>query len=162
MKKIAVINVGSEEFGLDIASVVEILQAQRIYHLPQLPSFFSGVINIRKDVVPLVDLRLRFGLSPSSRRERVVVVRLGNEKVGLLVDGVEEIIDIQPGEESSPPSLVRGLKAEYLNGLARRGERIIILLNIDSVLTSEEKLQIGQIPKEPPEAAADKGTAAGI
>jgi purine-binding chemotaxis protein CheW len=161
LKKIAVINVGGEEFGLDIARVVEILRAQRIYHLPQLPSFFSGVINIRQDVIPLVDLRLRFGLSSSSRKERVVVVRLGSEKVGLLVDAVEEIITLQPGEESGPPSLVKGLKAEYLDGLAQKGERIIILLNIDSVLTSEEKLQIGQIRKEPPAAAADKETAVG-
>jgi len=161
LKKIAVISVGGEEFGLDIARVVEILRAQRIYRLPQLPSFFSGVINIRQDVVPLVDLRLRFGLSPASRKERVVVVRLGSEKVGLLVDSVEEIIDIQPGEESGAPSLVRGLKAAYLNGLAQKGERIIILLNIDSVLTSEEKLQIGQISKEPLPAASDSAGAAG-
>lgn len=144
MKKIAVMTVGGEEFGLDIEKVVEILKAQRVYHLPQLPSFFSGVISLRQDVIPLVDLRERFGLVPSPGKERVVVVRFGAEKVGLLVDTVDDIIDLLPEEESGPPSLVKGLRAEYLTGLARKGERIIILLNIDSVLTSEEKLKIGE------------------
>lgn len=149
MKKIAVIAVGGEEFGIDIGKVVEILRAQRIYHLPKLPSFFSGVISIRQDVIPLVDLRLRFGLAPlSSGKEHVVIVRFGAEKVGLLVDNVKEIIDIKPDEESRPPSFVKGLKAEYLTGLAQRGNRLIIMLDTDSVLTSEETLQIREVTRQ--------------
>ncbi len=149
MKKVAVITLGGEEFGLDILRVVEILRAQRTFHLPQLPSFFSGVVNIRGEVVPLIDLRLRFGLPPSPRKERVVVVMFGGEKVGLFVDAVQEILSISPEEESAPPSMVKGLRAEYLTGLIRKGDRIIILLNIDALLTAEEKLQLEDLGKLP-------------
>ncbi len=147
MKKIAVVLVGEEEFGIDIGKLVEILRAQRIYHLPQLPSFFSGVINVRGDVVPLVDLRIRFGLHSASPKERIIIVRLGGEKVGLLVDGVKDIIDLQPEEEVKTPSMVKGLKVEYLAGLAKKGNRIIVLLNIETVLTSEERLQFEEVKK---------------
>ncbi|MGD0883309.1 MAG: chemotaxis protein CheW [Thermodesulfovibrionales bacterium] len=147
MKKIAVILVGKEEFGIDIGKLVEILGEQRIFHLPHLPSFFSGVINVRGDVIPLVDLRVRFGIHSVSLKERVVVVRLGGEKVGLLVDGVRDIIDLQPEEEVKTPSMVKGLRAEYLTGLAKKGDRIIVLLNIEAVLTSEERLQFEEVRK---------------
>jgi purine-binding chemotaxis protein CheW len=147
MRKIAVILVGEEEFGVDIEKLVEILRAQRIYHLPQLPSFFSGVIDVRGDVVPLVDLRIRFGLQAASVKERIIIVRLGGEKVGLLVDGVKDIVDLQPDEEIKTPSMVKGLKAEYLAGLAKKGSRIIVLLNIETVLTSEERLQFEEAKK---------------
>jgi len=146
-RKIAVVSVGEEEFGIDILQVVEILKAQRICHLPQLPSFFTGVINVRGDVIPLVDLRLRFGLSAVAGKDRIVVVRLGPEKVGLLVDAVREVVNLEDGEVVKTPSMVKGLKAEYLSGLAKRGERIIILLNIDTVLTTEEKLQVREVAK---------------
>ena len=147
MRKIAVILVGEEEFGVDIEKLVEILRAQRIYHLPQLPSFFSGVIDVRGDVVPLVDLRIRFGFQAASPKERIIIVRLGGEKVGLLVDGVKDIVDLQPDEEIKTPSMVTGLKAEYLAGLAKKGNRIIVLLNIETVLTSEERLQFEEAKK---------------
>ena len=148
MKQIAVVRIGEEEFGIDIEKVVEILRAQKVCHLPQLPAFFSGIVNIRGAMIPLVDLRARFGVSiVPSKKERVVVIRLGHEKVGLLVDGVVEIIHLQPGEETEPPSMVKGLKAEYLTGLARRGERIIILLSAETLLTSEERIQMGELAK---------------
>ena len=150
MKKIAVITLGEEEFGIDIGKVVEILRAQKIFHLPRLPSFFCGVFNIRGVVVPLLDLRVRFGLAPLSGKERIIVVRIGNEKVGLLVDGVKEIVDLKPGEESVPPSMVKGLRATYLTGLAKKGDRMIILLNIETLLTSEEKLQMETVTRQMP------------
>lgn len=147
MKKIAVVTIGKEEFGIDIGGVVEILKAQRIYHLPQLPAFFSGVINIRGDVIPLIDLRIRFGIDSPSGQGRIVVVRFGNEKVGLMVDTVREILALDDEEERTPPSMVRGLRTEYLSGLAKKGERIIILLNIGTILTSEERLQMEELGK---------------
>ncbi len=148
MGKIAVAGAGGEHFGIDINRVVEILKAQRIHVLPQLPSFLSGVVNVRGEVIPLLDLRKRFGISPSSIKERIIVIRSEREKVGLLVDGVREIVDIHPGEISEPPSMFRGLKTEYLTGIAKKGDDIIILLNIDTLLSSEEKIQMESIQKD--------------
>ncbi len=147
MPRVAVARAGDEHFGIDINRVVEILKAQRIYLLPQLPSFLAGVVNIRGDVIPLLDLRKRFGISSSSEKERIVVVRWGKEKVGLLVDGVKEIVNLQPEEITGPPSMFRGLKTEYLTGIGKKGENIIILLNIDTLLSSEEKIQMEGITK---------------
>jgi len=147
MPKVAVVFTGEEEFGIDISKVVEILKAQRVYQLPQLPSFLSGVVNIRGDVIPLMDLRKRFGISSSSAKERIIVVRSDHEKVGLLVDGVKEIVTLQPGEIVKPPAVFKGLKTEYMTGLGRSGGSIIILLNLDKLLTSEEKLELGAVSK---------------
>ncbi|GAB4420347.1 MAG: chemotaxis protein CheW [Thermodesulfovibrionales bacterium] len=143
--KVAVVYAGEEDFGIEIDRVIEILKVQRVHTLPQLPAFLSGVVNIRGDVVPLIDLRKRFGINPKPKKERVIVVRSGNEKVGFLVDGVKEIIDLQPDEIITPPGIFKGLKTEYLTGLGKRGDRIIILLNTETLLTSEEKIQIEEV-----------------
>ena len=147
MAKVAVVHAGQEEFGIDISKVVEILKAQRIHLIPQLPSFLSGMVNIRGEVIPLVDLRKRFGIPPSSANERIIVVRTDHEKVGLLVDGVKEIVNLEPHEISAPPSVFKGLRTEYLIGIGKKGESIIILLNLDSLLTSEEKIQLEGVSK---------------
>ncbi|HUO78493.1 MAG TPA: chemotaxis protein CheW [Thermodesulfovibrionales bacterium] len=147
MAKVAVVYAGQEEFGIDINKVVEILKAQRIHLIPQLPSFLSGMVNIRGEVIPLVDLRKRFGIHPSSASERIIVVRTGQEKVGLLVDGVREIVNLEPHEISAPPSVFKGLRTEYLIGIGKKGESIIILLNLDNLLTSEEKIQLQEASK---------------
>ncbi|MCL4476913.1 MAG: chemotaxis protein CheW [Nitrospirae bacterium] len=147
MPKVAVVFAGEEEFGIDIGKVVEILKAQRVYLLPQLPPFLSGVVNIRGEVIPLMDLRKRFGIESSSAKERIIVIRSDGEKVGLLVDGVKEIVTLQPEEIISPPAMFKGLRMEYMTGLGRRGNSIIIFLNLDTLLTSEEKIQLGAVAK---------------
>jgi purine-binding chemotaxis protein CheW len=147
MGKVAVVFAGEEEFGIDIGKVVEILNVPRVYMLPQLPSFLSGVVNIRGEVIPLMDLRKRFGITPSSVKERIVVVRSHREKVGLLVDGVKEIIDLLPREILSPPGMFKGLKTEYMDGIGRRGDAIIVLLNLDTLLSAEERIQMELLPK---------------
>ncbi len=147
MQKVAVVFAGEEEFGIDIGKVVEILKAQRVYQLPQLPSFLSGVVNIRGEVIPLMDLRKRFEIESASGRERIIVIRADGEKVGLLVDGVKEIVTLLPDEVVKPPAMFKGLKTEYLTGIGKRGNSIIILLNLDTLLTSEEKIQLGAVSK---------------
>ncbi len=147
MAKVAVVFAGEEEFGIDIGKVVEILKVPRVYLLPQLPSFLAGVVNIRGEVIPLVDLRKRFGITPSSLKERIVVVRSDREKVGLLVDGVKEIITLLPEEMVNPPGMFRGLKTEYMTGIGRKAESIIILLDLDTLLSSEERIQMETLPK---------------
>ena len=154
MPRVAVVFAGEEEFGIDIGKVVEILKVPRIYQLPQLPSFLSGLVNIRGEVIPLVDLRKRFGIEAASAKERIVIIRADGEKVGLLVDGVKEIIALQPEEVVEPPAMFKGLKTEYLTGIGRRGNSIIILLNLETLLTSEEKIQLGVVSK-----AAEAGQA---
>lgn len=140
MQKFAIFQIAAEVFGITIDRVVEIIKVQKVFTIPGLPGFLSGVMNVRGLVVPLIDLRRRFGTEPSGRKERIIIVRFEQEKIGLLVDEIREIMSLAPEEMTRPPSIFKGFKTEYITGLGRKGDRIIILLNIDNLLTSEEKI----------------------
>jgi purine-binding chemotaxis protein CheW len=138
--KFTVFKIGEEDFAIEIGKVVEILTSQKVHTLPELPDFLSGVITVRGEVIPLLDLRRRFGVQPSETKELIIIVRCDSEKIGLLVDEIKEIISLSPEEIAAPPSLFKGLKKKYLTGLGRKEERVIIVLNIDYLLSSEEKI----------------------
>lgn len=138
--KVAVFIIGSDYFGIDIKRIVEILNPQKVYSLPELPEFLSGVITVRGEVIPLLDLRKRFGIQSAASKELIIVVRYDTEKIGLLVDEIKGIISLNPDAITSPPAIFKGLKKRYLTGLARQEDNIIILLNMDYLLTSEEKI----------------------
>ncbi|MEK7864374.1 MAG: chemotaxis protein CheW [Nitrospirota bacterium] len=142
MEKFAVFKIGEEDFGINISRVVEILKSQKIYFLPELPDFISGVINVRGEVIPLLDLRKRFGAHTETGKSRIIVVRCEDEKIGLLVDEIDKIVPFSPEEISAPPAMFKGLKTEYLTGLGKKEERIVILLNIERLLTSKEKIML--------------------
>lgn len=140
--KFAVFRIGKEDFGVDIGRVVEFLHTQRVYTMPELPDFLSGVITVRGEVVPLLDLRKRFDIQSSQTEELIIVVRYGDEKIGLLVDEIKEILPLGPEEITAPPKIFKGLKKKYLTGLGKKNDRIIILLNVDHLLSSEEKIML--------------------
>lgn len=140
MQKFAVFKISEEVFGIRIDRVVEIIRMQKVFTIPGLPGFLSGVMNVRGMVVPLIDLRKRFGTEPSGKKERIIIVRFDQEKIGFLVDAISEIMSLAPGEMLLPPSIFKGFKTEYITGLGRKDDSIIILLNIDNLLTSEEKI----------------------
>jgi len=157
MEKFAIFKIGDEDFGISIGRVVEILKVQKIYSLPELPEFLSGVINVRGEVIPLLDLRLRFGIHALAKKRRIITVRYDNEKIGLLVDEIEEIMSLAPEDIIAPPSIFKGLKTEYLTGLGKKEDRIIILLSLDRLLTSEEKIML----KESSELIEEKDAGTG-
>jgi purine-binding chemotaxis protein CheW len=140
--KFAVFKVGEEDFGIGIEQIVEILSAQRVHSLPELPEFLSGVITVRGEVIPLLDLRKRFGVKSPETREFIIVVQYDNEKLGLLVDEIREIVALNAEDISSPPSIFKGLRKKYLTGLGKKDDKIIILLDVDYLLSSEEKIML--------------------
>ncbi len=140
MSKYTIFNIGEDVFGLDISRVFEILRVQKIFSIPGLPGFLTGVMSVRGAVIPVMDLRLRFGTKPAGKKERIILVRYGEEKIGFLVDEIREILRLNPEEIRPSPSLFKGFKTEYLTGLGKKGDQIILLLNIDNLLTSEEKI----------------------
>lgn len=142
MNKFAVFRIAAEIFGIEIGRVVEIITPQEIFSIPGLPGFLAGVISVRGSVVPLIDLRKRFGTEPATRKERVIIVHFGREKAAFLVDEIKEILALSPEEITLPPALFKGFKTEYLDGIGRKDGRIIILLNVDNLLTSEEKIKL--------------------
>lgn len=142
MKKFALFNIGTEDFGVEVEKIVEILDTQRIYTIPELPDFLAGVITVRGEVIPLLDLRKRFNVGTSDEPGHIIVVRQEHEKIGLLVDEIKEIIALGKGEIIAPPAIFKGLKKKYLTGLGKKDDKIILLLHIDDLLTSEEKIQL--------------------
>lgn len=147
MRKFIIFRLGSEEFGIDVDKAVEILRARESKPVPDVPDFISGVVMVRGEMIPIVDMRKRFGIKPAPGKERAVIVRTGVEKVGLLVDDVQEIADFGESEIMKPPIIFKGLKNRYLEGLGKKSgddlqERVIMLLNIEKVLTAEERIQL--------------------
>lgn len=144
MSTFTIFRIGDETFGIAIERVVEILKPQKVYTIPGLPDFITGVMNVRGMVVPVIDLRRRFGVAPSGKKERIIMVRYDTERIGLLVDEIREILGLEQDEIRISPTIFRGFKTDYLSGLGKKDERIIILLNIDNLLTSDEKIQLRQ------------------
>jgi purine-binding chemotaxis protein CheW len=129
-----------EEYGIEITKVQEIILLGDITRVPQTPEYIKGLINLRNMVIPIVDLRLRFGLPSENVTDetRIMVVNLHGKTIGIIVDVVSEVLRIAKDQIVPPPSTVVGPGREYLVGLARLDQRLLILLDIDQLLSEEE------------------------
>jgi purine-binding chemotaxis protein CheW len=133
-----------EIFALDIAQVREVLDYTPITRVPRMPEFMRGVINLRGSVVPVVDLRLKFGMSHTERTLNTCIiiaeVAIGGERtqLGALADSVQEVIDLAPGQIESPPRLGTSIDAQFIRGMGKREERFVIILDVDRVFSSDE------------------------
>jgi purine-binding chemotaxis protein CheW len=136
--------IGQEEFGLDIQSIQEINRMVEITRVPNSPEFVSGVINLRGKVIPIIDLRKRFGFPPkeSDRNTRIIVVELGSMVVGFVVDSVSEVLRIPKSITEPPPSIVAGIGSEYITAVAKLENRLLILLDLERILLKKEKQQL--------------------
>ena len=131
---------GEEEFGVDIQNIREINRMVDITRVPRTPDFVVGVINLRGNVIPVINMRKRFGLpeKDSDKSTRIVVVEVYNKTIGILVDGVSEVLRIPAGIIEPPPDIVSGIHTKYIEGVAKLQDRLLILLNLEKVLTSGE------------------------
>ena len=140
--KYTIFTVEDEYFGLEIHKVVEILNPVRLHKVPELPAFISGVIKVRGEITPVVDMRVRFGVKNLSGKYRVLIVRLGEDKIGLHVDTVTGIVEIPDDRISRPPGYFKGFREEFIRGVGHSDDRIVIILDIEKVLTTEEKIEL--------------------
>ncbi|MGD1046723.1 MAG: chemotaxis protein CheW [Bacteroidota bacterium] len=137
-------NIGQEEFGLDIQSIQEINRMVEITRVPNSPEFVSGVINLRGKVIPIINLRKRFGFPPkeNDRNTRIIVVELAGMVVGFVVDSVSEVLRIPKNITEPPPSIVAGIGSEYIIAVAKLENRLLILLDLERILLEKEKEQL--------------------
>ena len=140
-RQLVVFQLGAELYGVEIARVHEIIRLQAITRVPRAPAFVEGIINLRGKVIPVVDLRRRFGLPTAehTRASRIVVVEIGDQVVGLIVDAVSEVLRIAGATVEPPSPVVAGPESEYLRGIAKLPERLVMLLDLDRVLAREER-----------------------
>lgn len=132
--------VGNEEFGIDIQKVQEINRMVEVTHVPRAPSFVEGVINLRGKVIPVISMRKRFGLPEKEKDSstRIVVVEVKGSIIGFVVDSVSEVLRIPESTIEPPPDIVAGIDAEYIVGVGKLEDRLLILLELGSVLSREK------------------------
>ena len=138
---------GDEEFGVDILRVQEIIRTMAITNVPKAPEFVEGVINLRGKVIPIIDLRRRFGLQPKEhdKHTRIIVIEINNMIVGFVVDSVSEVLRIPASTVEPPPPVVAGLESEYISGVGKLHDRLLILLDLDKLLSGEDMENLGQL-----------------
>ncbi|MBN2473520.1 MAG: chemotaxis protein CheW [Pirellulales bacterium] len=131
---------GKEEYGIEITKIREIILMGEITRIPQTPDYVKGLINLRSTVIPVIDLRIRFGLPETELTDesRIMVLHVGTKTIGIIVDAVSEVLRVSPEMIAPPPPTVAGLGREYLTGLVKQQDRLLILLDIDKIFSTEE------------------------
>ncbi|MDH4263273.1 MAG: chemotaxis protein CheW [Spirochaetia bacterium] len=141
---------GPEEYGINILNVKEIIGYSQVTKIPMVPEYILGVMNVRGNVVPVVDLAPRFGslTSPVTKLTCIVIVEIEEGEdvtdVGILVDSVEDVVDISKEDVESAPGFGAKLRADFISGIGKIGDRFVILLNIDRVLDLNELSRFDQ------------------
>jgi purine-binding chemotaxis protein CheW len=138
---------GTEEYGVDISQVQEIIRMVEITHVPRAPKFMEGVINLRGQLIPIIDLRTRFSMHriDATKSSRIIVTDIGNKRVGIVVDSVSEVLNIPIENVEDAPEMIAGVGTEYIQGVGKMGDRLIIMLDLTMVISGEEKAQLEQV-----------------
>jgi purine-binding chemotaxis protein CheW len=158
-----VFRVGSQEFALDIFQIERILRYERPATLPRAPDFLEGVVQYGEAIVPVVDLRKRLEVSAELNDDvRIMVLRLEDQKVGMLVDQVAEVIRVDSTAITPPPPIVRGLAADYIAGIIARPNRTIVILQAGKLLDAKERIALTEVIRAEPAMAAGKRGKKGI
>ncbi|SFU75435.1 chemotaxis protein CheW [Alicyclobacillus macrosporangiidus] len=142
-------SVADEQYGVPVEQVQSVERMLPIAHVPKTLPFIKGVVNLRGVVTPVLDLRERFGFPPAEADAdtRIVVVQVERFLVGLIVDAVDDVVSIDASAVEPPPAMVGGVEAEYLHGVVRREDRVLILLNLTRVLSHAEERQLREAEK---------------
>jgi purine-binding chemotaxis protein CheW len=143
--KVIVFALGTEEYGVEVDKVRTIERMQPITRVPKTLPFIKGVINLRGIVVPIIDLRERFGMPQRDYTDntRIIIVAANDLEVGLIVDSANDVIDVDSDSINDPPEIVGGIRAKYLRGVARVSEdRLLVLLSLNEVLSKNEIIQL--------------------
>jgi purine-binding chemotaxis protein CheW len=143
-----IFEIDQERFGVDIAAVESIIKMQPLTRVPHSPSFVEGVTNLRGVVVPVIDLRKRFGLPEAvlTQESRIVITNLKGIQVGMVVDSVSEVLTISTDIIDPTPAMISSVNTEFINGIARFDEYLVILLDLQKVLTLSEQNSLSALP----------------
>ncbi|MFZ5570560.1 MAG: chemotaxis protein CheW [Thermodesulfobacteriota bacterium] len=136
--------VGEEEYGIEIMHVIEVIGMQKITEVPDMPDFVKGVINLRGQVIPVMDVRTRFKMSPREYDDRtcIVVINIKDTAIGMVVDKVSDVIDIPEDQVDPPPKISRSAGSRFIKGMGKADEKVKILLDAGKLLYDEELNQV--------------------
>lgn len=150
LKQFVVFKLGDEEYGVNIHQVKTIERLMEITRVPKAPDFVEGVINLRGEVVPVIDLRKRFGLSERTNTDntRIIIVSIEDITVGMVVDSATEVLQISEDSIDPAPSIIGSIDSDYIDGVGKIDDRLLILLNLKKVLKSEEVNELEKAKEE--------------
>lgn len=150
--------VGKEEYGVHIEDVQEIVRMPEITHLPQTPDFIKGVINLRGNIIPVIDMRERFNMEAKEYTyvTRVIVIKLEKKLVGMIVDTVSQVLVLNEDDIDEAPDIIHGISKEFIEGIGKVNDQLIIILDITKVLTAEEIKKIAMVGGEASQKKEEK------
>lgn len=145
-----VFRLGTEEYGIPITQIKEINRLTAATKVPRSPAFIEGIINLRGQIIPIVDLKKRFDidLTEYTADARIIVIQVNASTFGVQVDSVSEVLRINSSDIEPAPNIVAGIDSRYITGVAKVGERLLIMLDLDKLLTDEEKTQLHTVNEE--------------
>jgi purine-binding chemotaxis protein CheW len=159
-KQLVLFSLGEEVYGVDIAVVHEIIRMQPITKVPKTPHFVEGVINLRGKVIPVVNMRKRFNLEAieETMNNRIVVVNISEENVGVIVDAVIEVLRIPADSIESPSDIITTADSDFLMGIANINGKLITLLDLARLLSKSELSSIANVPSVGNDQRGEKAT----
>lgn len=142
--KLVMFRLGDDHFAADIHSVERVLRYATPTSVPHMPAYIEGVLDYQNRVVPVVNMRRRFELPDAELKmeTRILVLNVSGEWIGIVVDAVTEVAPFNAADIAPPPPLFRGLAGEYLRGILRRGDRLVIFLDVDQLLSSTDRIAL--------------------
>lgn len=149
-EQLVVFRLANEFYGVEISAVNTIIRMQEITEIPQTPRFVEGVINLRGSIIPVIDLRKRFNLpiGEITKASRIVVVESGGQMIGMVVDAVAETLRLSASDIEPPSPVIASIDAEYLRGVGKQENRLVILLDLDRVLTTNEMESLAKMDRK--------------
>jgi purine-binding chemotaxis protein CheW len=139
--------VGNETFGVPIQSVHEIVRMMEITNVPDAPIYIEGVINLRGKIIPVIDLRKRFGEREikASKKNRILVAEVGSKMVGLVVDAASEVLKLPPSDVDPPPNVFEDGDLNYVTGVGKLNGRLVILVELSKIMQRGELRRLGDV-----------------
>jgi purine-binding chemotaxis protein CheW len=149
-RQIVVFELANESYGVDIHQVREIIRMTAITKVPKAPGFVKGVINLRGSIIPVIDLRKRFDLEDveDSNERRIVVIEIEGTITGMIVDAVSEVLRVDEELIEPPSPYIFNIETQFISGIAKIDDRLVILLNVNEVLSENEKEQLKEVESE--------------
>lgn len=145
--QLVMFTISGEKYAIDIMKAKEIIKPVKVTPLPDVPEYIKGVINLRGMLLPVISMKERLGIADENIDElgheaRVILVAMERMVIGIFVDSVEEIIRVQLKDIQAPPRIAKGIGSEYLQGICRMGEEALVMLDLNKILSSSEKIMI--------------------
>jgi purine-binding chemotaxis protein CheW len=146
-KQYVIFKLGNEEYGVEIMNVKEISEFKESTKVPNTPYFVDGIINLRGEIIPIINLKKRFEVSDGEidSDTRIIVININDRNVGFVVDEASQVLRIKDNDIDEAPEIVAGVDRQYITGVGKVGEKIIILLDLEKILTDEEKEKLGDL-----------------